>query len=192
MAAGCSANRTPGCSAPAARPTSRSCTATRCPTRQRCGGSGAPPGSPAGGPHVATRGVARAAVAGYAPRGTSEGMVSSGSGGRTRRVTEVPAVPSRAPSLRRIGAVGRPVYPLLEPALAVVPHLAVDDGVPEADRVPPRVALRADRRAPDHDVLEDRRVVQLHLDHRAAGVAEDPRLVEVQPTWVLDLHRLGE
>src|SRR6266542_110411 len=91
-----------------------------------------------------------------------------------------------------VDAVGRPVYPLLELALAVVPHLAVDDGVPEADRVPPRVALRADRRSPDHDVLEDRRVVQLHLDHRAAGVAEDPGLVQVQPVGVPALHRHGE
>src|SRR5262249_41897355 len=89
-------------------------------------------------------------------------------------------------------AVGGFVAALFELPFAVVPDLAVDPRAPEAAQVPARVAFRADRRAPDHDVLVQRRVVHLHLDDGAAGDAVQPRLAAIEHARDLGVECVGE
>src|ERR1017187_1288649 len=91
-----------------------------------------------------------------------------------------------------VDAIAGLVDGFFELALAEVPGLAVDHGVPEAGEVPARMPFGSDGRAPDHDVFGERGEVDLHLNHGAAGDAVDPRLRLVEYAGIATARALAK
>ena len=58
--------------------------------------------------------------------------------------------------------------------------------------MPSGMALRPDRGTPYHDVFAGGRVIELHLNHRAAGDTVYPRLREIERIRIINRQGFGE
>src|SRR5258706_4634327 len=69
-------------------------------------------------------------------------------------------------------------------SLRIVPGLSVEYRIVEFRQVPTGMPLASNRSTPEHDIFFGRGVQQLHFEHHAASIVEDPRLRIINGTWI--------